>query len=164
MTFTLTPFISLFIGGLVAALVAVGFMLAQKKVTGSPAIAASLGAGFAAYTAVTIYQTGVLPVFENHTTNLWGVQVWWDLLFAVGVALFFILPRARKQGMHVPLWTLFVLLTASIGLLAMIARLFWLESGEAVEKAEDAKPVAKPAAKPAAKAEAASDAATDAAS
>ncbi len=30
--------------------------------------------------------------------------------------------------MKVPLWILFVVATASIGLLAMVARLFWLES------------------------------------
>ena len=67
-------------------------------------------------------------VWLNHTSNLWGVQVWWDLLFALGVAVFLVLPRARAQGMKVPLWILFVVATASIGLLAMVARLFWLES------------------------------------
>ncbi|MFO6447718.1 hypothetical protein ACLBKU_11285 [Erythrobacter sp. NE805] len=29
--------------------------------------------------------------------------------------------------MNLPLWTIFVVSTASIGLLAMVARLFWLE-------------------------------------
>jgi hypothetical protein len=69
----------------------------------------------------------VFPVVLNHTSNLWGVQVWWDLLFSLGVAFFFVVPRARAQGMNLPLWTALVLATASIGLLAMIARLFWLE-------------------------------------
>lgn len=63
---------------------------------------------------------------EPHNESL-GVQVWWDLLFAVGIALFFTAPRARKVGMSMLPWTLFVAATASIGLLAMIARLFWLE-------------------------------------
>ena len=63
----------------------------------------------------------------NHTANLWGVQVWWDLLFSLSVAFFFVLPRARAQGMNLPFWTVFILATASIGLLAMVARLFWLE-------------------------------------
>ena len=43
------------------------------------------------------------------------------------VALFFIAPRARAAGMNVLPWTLLVGCTASIGLLAMVARLFWLE-------------------------------------
>ena len=37
------------------------------------------------------------------------------------------MPRARAQGMSIALWILFVATTASIGLLAMVARLFWLE-------------------------------------
>ena len=76
---------------------------------------------------MTIARDGVMPVWVNHTSNLWGIQVWWDLLFALGIACFFVVPRARAQGMAVPLWLLFVAATASIGLLAMVARLFWLE-------------------------------------
>ena len=90
-------------------------------------LAALLLAGFSAYTSVTIASEGVMPVWLNHTSNLWGVQVWWDLLFSLGVAVFLILPRARAQGMSIALWILFVATTASIGLLAMVARLFWLE-------------------------------------
>ncbi len=56
-----------------------------------------------------------------------GGQVWWDLLIAITIGLFLIAPRARAQGMNLPLWTVFVVATASIGLLAMAARLFWLE-------------------------------------
>jgi len=70
----------------------------------------------------------VLPVVLNHTSNLWGVQVWYDLLFSLSVATFLILPRARAVGMNLPLWVAFILATASIGLLAMAARLFWLEA------------------------------------
>lgn len=115
------------LGGIVSALAAVAYILLNKQPIGSTAIAASLGAGFAAYTAGTIMSEGVSLVWTNHTSNMWGVQVWWDLLFAVVTALFLIAPRARQVGMNLPLWTLFVATTASIGLLAMIARLFWLE-------------------------------------
>ena len=34
---------------------------------------------------------------------------------------------AKAQGMNLILWTVFILATASIGLLAMCSRLFWLE-------------------------------------
>ena len=123
----MTPHIALFIGGLVAVLAALAYMLSRREETGNPILAAMLSAGFGAYTAVTIATEGVLPVWLNHTSNLWGVQVWWDLLFSLGVAAFFILPRARAQGMSIPLWILLVASTASIGLLAMVARLFSLE-------------------------------------
>ncbi|MFM7348907.1 MAG: hypothetical protein ACKO01_05395 [Erythrobacter sp.] len=126
------PFIALSAGGLVFGTAAILAILLRPKASGSALLAGSLSAGFAAFTLVTIATEGVLPVILNHTTNLWGVQVWWDLLFSLSVAFFFVVPRARAQGMNLPLWTVFVLATASIGLLAMVARLFWLEqSGEA---------------------------------
>ena len=126
----MSPFEYLAIGGMIAALIAVAHILLQGPTIGNSMVAAMLSAGFGAFTAVTIAQDGVLPVWTNHTVNLWGTQVWWDLLFAVGIALFFIAPRARKVGMNVPLWALFVVSTASIGLLAMCARLFWLENAK----------------------------------
>lgn len=124
----LSPPVALFIGGLIAAFAAIGFILARPQSTGSAPLAAALGAGFAAFTAVTLAADGVLPIWRNHTSDLWGVQVWWDLLIAVTIALFLIAPRARAQGMNLGLWTLLVVATASIGLLVMSARLFWLES------------------------------------
>lgn len=127
MDLPLTPYAALFIGGLAAALAAIGWVLARRDVTGSAALAAALAGGFAAYTGVTIWAEGVVPVIVNHTGNLWGVQVWWDLLIALTIALFLIAPRARAQGMNLPLWTLAIIATASIALLAMCARLFWLE-------------------------------------
>lgn len=127
MDHALTPFVALVAGGLAGALVAIGSVLARREAIGSPALAAALCGGFAAYTAITIGTEGVMPVIANHTANLWGVQVWWDLLSAVTIALFLIAPRARAAGMNLPLWTALVVATASIGLFAMCARLFWLE-------------------------------------
>lgn len=124
----LTPFIALALGGLVFAVAAILAMAARPGARGSAFLAASLAAGFAAFTSVTIAAEGIGPVIANHTSNLWGVQVWWDLLFSLSVAYFFVLPRARAQGMNLSLWTALVLATASIGLLAMVARLFWLEN------------------------------------
>ncbi|WP_232725704.1 hypothetical protein [Qipengyuania seohaensis] len=115
-------------GGLASAVIALGYILAGSPKIGSGILAAALAAGFAAFTAVTIAREGVLLVWTNHTQNLWGVQVWWDLLFAVVVAVFLIAPRARAAGMKMVPWLLFVAATASIGLLAMVARLFWLEA------------------------------------
>ena len=115
-------------GGLATAVIALGYILAGSPKIGSAVLAAALAAGFGAFTAVTIAREGVLLVWTNHTQNLWGVQVWWDLLFAVVLAVFLIAPRARAAGMKLFPWLLFVAATASIGLLAMAARLFWLEA------------------------------------
>ncbi len=115
------------LAGLAAALAGAIYILTNKDPAESPILAAALSAGFAAYTIGTIMTEGVSLVWTNHTTNMWGVQVWWDLLISVVVALFFVAPRARKVGMKLPLWTFFVAATASIGLLAMVSRLFWLE-------------------------------------
>ncbi|OBV12261.1 hypothetical protein [Erythrobacter dokdonensis] len=124
----LTPFLALAGGGLVWAVAAILSIMLRPNAPGSALLAASLAAGFAAFTAITIATEGVFPVVLNHTSNLWGVQVWWDLLLSLSVAYFLIAPRARAQGMNLPLWTVFILATASIGLLAMCARLFWQES------------------------------------
>jgi len=119
--------VSATIGLVIVVLVAI-YIVAKPVETGNVFIAAVLSAAFGGYTAVTIYADGFMPIWSNHTNNLWGVQVWWDLLFAVALCLFLAAPRARKVGMNLPLWTVFVVGTASIGLLAMLARLFWLEN------------------------------------
>ncbi|MFY8047388.1 MAG: hypothetical protein ACOVNS_01060 [Erythrobacter sp.] len=121
------PFLALMIGGLACALVAIATVVLRPDAKGNPVLAAALAAGFAAFTAITIVTEGVWPVVINHTSNLWGVQVWWDLLFSLTIALFLIAPRARTAGMNILPWTLFIAATASIGLLALCARLFWLE-------------------------------------
>jgi len=110
-------------GGLIALL----SILLLKREGGSATLAAMLCGGFAAFTAVQIGQEGVVMFFTNHTQNLTGLQVWWDLVMCAIIALFFIAPRARQQGMNILPWALLVGSTASIGLLAMCARLFWLE-------------------------------------
>jgi hypothetical protein len=127
MTDQLSPFVALAGGGLVFAVSAIIAAALRPGAPGNAVLAGALSAGFAAFTAFTIATEGVFPVILNHTSNLWGVQVWWDLLFSLSIATFLILPRARAAGMSVWPWTLFILATASIGLLAMCARLFWLE-------------------------------------
>lgn len=114
-------------GGLVALLT----ILLGKRETGNAVIAAMLAAGFGTFTALQIGQEGVVGFYINHTQNLTGLQVWWDLVMCAMIALFFIAPRARAAGMNFVPWALFVASTASIGLLAMCARLFWLERAKA---------------------------------
>jgi hypothetical protein len=111
-------------------------ILIARRESGNPVAAAVLCALFAGYTAVQIGSEGVIGFYTNHTRDLTGVQVWWDLLMCALIALFLIAPRARGQGMNVTGWALLVLATASIGLLAMCARLFWLENARSANLAE----------------------------
>lgn len=127
------------IAGVVIVLAMFAYIVVAKPETGHALPFAMLAAGFAAFTGVQIWQDGLVMFWTNHTANLTGTQVWWDLLISVSIALFLLAPRARKAGMNVPAWAILVALTASIGLLAMLARMFWLEhaakaaSGEAAE-------------------------------
>lgn len=114
-----------------ASTLAGAYILIAKPAKGSAALAAILSAGFAVYTAIQIAREGVVMFFTNHSQNLTGLQVWWDLVMCVVIAFFFIAPRARAAGMNVLPWALFAGCTASIGLLAMCARLFWLENKQA---------------------------------
>lgn len=116
----------LIVGG--AAIAAV-YILTARPTKGIPLLAALLAGLFGGYTAIQIAQEGVVTFYTNHAQNMTGIQVWWDLVMCVVIAFFFILPRAQKQNMNIVPWALFVLSTASIGLLAMCARLFWLENG-----------------------------------
>ena len=106
-------------------------IVVNKPIIGSTFVAAVVCAAFAGFTTVTVFSEGLVPVWGNHTANLWGVQVWWDLLISVSLALLLVVPRASKVGMNILPWALFVAATASIGLLAMVARLFWLERNQA---------------------------------
>jgi hypothetical protein len=91
---------------------------------------ALLAAGFMAFSLIPILREGPIGFAANHSTNFWGVQVWWDLLLALGCALFLAAPRAKRVGMNLGLWLIPVALLGSIGLLALLARVFWLEQRE----------------------------------
>lgn len=130
----MTTFQLIWLAALIGGGAALLTTLSAKREVGSAALAAILCAGFSAFTAVQIGREGVAGFFNNHSQNLTGLQVWWDLIMCAVIALFVIAPRARAQGMNVTLWGLFVGTTASIGLLAMCARLFWLEQQSAARR------------------------------
>ncbi|WFL76605.1 hypothetical protein P7228_11430 [Altererythrobacter arenosus] len=127
----MTAFEILVTAGILFTVAAFVHIVVNKPTIGSTFVAAIVCAGFAGFTTVTVMSEGFLPVWANHTANLWGVQVWWDLLISVSLALLLVVPRANKVGMNILPWALFVAATASIGLLAMVARLFWLERNQA---------------------------------
>ena len=103
------------------------YILIAKPTIGNPTLAATLCGLFLGFTLVQIGHEGVVMFFTNHSANLTGIQVWWDLVMSVLIAFFFIRPRAQAVGMNIVPWALLIGTTASIGLLATCARLFWLE-------------------------------------
>lgn len=118
---------SLFFIILGAGLIFGAYMVVAKPTIGNSTLAASLLVVFAGFTTIQIAREGAMMFVTNHAANLTGLQVWWDLIMAVIIAFFFIAPRARAVGMNIVPWAILAGLTASIGLLAMCARLFWLE-------------------------------------
>lgn len=114
------------VGAALVAPIMIAIAIRDQRI-GSYGLATLVSLAFGLFTVFTIAREGLVQVISNHSLNFWGTQVWYDLIIAVSIALFFIAPRARAVGMNIWPWAVFVALTASIGLLAMIARLFWLE-------------------------------------
>ncbi len=117
----------LFVAGAAGALPGVLLLAFTGRVQESFAFAALLAAGFWGLSIVTVAREGVLGFIPNHVQTLWGAQVWYDLVISVTIALVFIVPRARAAGMNIPVWVLACGISASLALLPMVARLFWLE-------------------------------------
>lgn len=81
---------------------------------------------FAAFSLVTIALEGPLGFWPIHTHDLWGNQVWIDLLLAALVGFAALAPTARALGMRPLPWFLAVAASGSIGLLALAARVLYL--------------------------------------
>jgi len=113
-----------------AAVVAMVFVVSAKKPAVWPAwtVPAVLTVLFGGYTLWVVAAEGPLGFWQNHVTNLWGLQVWWDLIIAIAVGFFLLQPRARAVGMNPWPWVPVMFCTGSIGLLAMLARMLFLES------------------------------------
>jgi hypothetical protein len=113
--------------GLVATLVAV--TRRDGPVPGDAwRVPAGACAAFLAWSLAAVAVEGPLGFWAEHTRSLWGNQIWFDLLLAAGTAWCLLLPRARAVGMTPWPWLVLVLCTGSIGLMAALARLLWLEA------------------------------------
>lgn len=117
----------LFFAGLLTGGCAYLYLLVNKDARGSAAIAIVTLVGFTAYTALTVAREGVIGFYPNLSANLWGVQVWYDLVIALGIALFLLAPRARAVSVSPVPYIILTSFTGSIGLLAMLARVLWAE-------------------------------------
>ncbi|HUN22822.1 MAG TPA: hypothetical protein PK299_06800 [Anaerolineales bacterium] len=93
-----------------------------------PALFATL---FLVFSAVAVLNEGATGFWTEHIRNLWGNQIWFDLLLAASCALFFLMPKAKALKMPVLAWGLFVLATGSIGLYFFLARYLYLKARQA---------------------------------
>ena len=66
----------------------------------------------------------LLPVY---TASHWGLQAWCDRLVCASIAFFLMQNRARSAGMKSETWVILVIFTGGLALLAMLARMLYLE-------------------------------------
>jgi hypothetical protein len=88
---------------------------------------AALSLAFLLFSLQAIVSEGLLGFWTEHTRNLWGNQIWFDLLLAVGIGWFLVVPQAKAQGMRLLPWLVLIVCTGCIGFLAMIARMLYLK-------------------------------------
>lgn len=112
-------------GGL-TLLFALAYALSSgTSVTGKwtgPIFLCALFFGFSVYAGVNEGATGFWP---EHIRNLWGNQIWFDLLLAASVGLYLLVPKARSLGINPLPWAVLTVATGSIGLLAFLGFVLW---------------------------------------
>jgi hypothetical protein len=81
---------------------------------------------FFGLSTAAIITEGPVGFWTEHTRNLWGNQIWIDLLLAVCIGWYFAAPQASALGMRMPFWLVFIVCTGCIGFSAMIARILYL--------------------------------------
>jgi hypothetical protein len=111
-----------------AALIMMWVALGSRGGPATWGLVAGAGVGFALFTGVTLGAEGLMQFWVNHSATYTGNQVWFDLLIAVTISFHLMAPRARAVGMALVPWAIAVILTASVALLPMLARLWWLEA------------------------------------
>lgn len=88
---------------------------------------AMLSVVFACLSLQAVITEGPLGFWVEHTRNLWGNQIWFDLLLAGSVAWYFAAKKAQSLGLRSWPWLLAVIATGSIGLLAFVAQVLYTE-------------------------------------
>ncbi len=104
----------------------------DRQIKNSWLFPATLSLLFLLFSVKTIASEGLLG-FVEQTRNLWGNQIWFDLLFGLGIGWYLVVPQAKALNMRLSIWLALIVCTGSIGFLAMIARLLYLQeqrSGE----------------------------------
>ncbi len=112
-----------------AAIVGIGAALSSRRTDqlGRWQVPAGLAAMFFAGSLIPIRTGGAFGFWAEHIRNDWNNQIFIDLLLCASCAYLLLLTRARAVSMKVLPWFVLIAATGSIGLLAMIARLLFLE-------------------------------------
>ena len=117
----------------------VGITAAIKPQRISPGVLwwvpALLSAAFFVGSLRAIATGGSLGFWAEHIRNDWNNQIFLDLLLSASCAYFLLLTRARAVSMHLLAWFMVIATTGSIGLLAMIARVLFLERSATIKTA-----------------------------
>ncbi len=82
---------------------------------------------FFGFSIASVISEGPFGFWPEHTRNLWGNQIWFDLLLAVCIGWFLIAPKAKSLGMKLFPWGIIVMGTGCIGFTAMLARMLYLQ-------------------------------------
>ena len=90
-------------------------------------IPAVLSALFFAGSLRAVSTGGIFGFWTEHIRNDWNNQIFIDLLLCAACAYLLLLTRARAVSMKVLPWFVLIAATGSIGLLAMVARVLFLE-------------------------------------
>lgn len=115
-----------------AAFVATGIGAALSSLhrAGRPGrwlVPAMLAAVFFIGSLIPMQTGGAFGFWGEHTRNDWNNQIFLDLLLCAGCTYFLLLDRARAVSMRVLPWFFAIATLGSIGLLAMVARVLFLE-------------------------------------
>ncbi len=131
MTYTsILPWIA---GTLLVLFMAYGIYSDGKRIKNSWVIPACLSLFFFVFSLMAVISEGQLGFWTEHTRNMWGNQIWFDLLLAAGIGWFLILPQAKAQGMRLPFWGILIVATGCIGFTAMLARMLYLRDNSAMK-------------------------------
>jgi uncharacterized membrane protein len=98
-----------------------------KRMKNSWIFPAFLSFIFFIFSLTAIIIEGFFGFWSEHTSSLWGNQVWFDLLLAAGIGWYIIVPQAKARGMNLFLWGVLVVCTGCIGFTAMLARMLYID-------------------------------------
>ncbi len=117
-------------GTLLVSFMAYSIYSDGTKIKNSWIIPACLSLFFLMFSVTAIISEGPLGFWTEHTRNLWGNQIWFDLLLAAGIGWLLILPQAKALGMRLPLWGILIVATGCIGFTVMVSRMLYLRDNE----------------------------------
>lgn len=120
----------LFVVGAVVLIAFLAVTVTSKNVQAPAPIALPIAA-FVVFSVISVRAVvteGFPQLLADHTRGPWSTQVWFDLLLASSIAWSALLPRARRVGMHGAPWAIALVLTGSLALLPMLARILYLEA------------------------------------